>query len=318
MSQAGPFISELKMEKTMPLPKLGFAGVGRMGAPMARRLMAAGYELSVFDASASAVAALVAEGARAAETPAILGRNADIVFLSLPTPEIAKAVALGDDGLVNSEGLRIVIDLSTTGPRVEREIAAGLAKANIKPVDCPVSGGVAGAEKGTLALMAACHPDVFAEIEPILLTLGKTFYIGEEPGMGQMIKVINNLMSVTSLTIASEALVLGVKAGLDPEVMLKVINAGSGSTNATLDKIPKYVIGRGFDFGFAIGLSAKDARLCLEESEALGVPMVVGSAVRQMINITKGRLGADADLTEIIKPIEEWAGVTVSSPKDSR
>lgn len=133
--------------------------------------------------------------------------------------------------------------------------------------------------------------------------------------MGQMVKVINNLMSVTSLTIASEALVLGTKAGLDPEVLLEVINAGSGSTNATTDKIPKYVLGRSFDFGFAIGLSSKDARLCLEEADALGVPMVVGSAVRQMINVTKGRLGADADLTEIIKPIEEWAGVTVGKLK---
>lgn len=297
----------------MALPKLGFAGIGRMGAPMARRLMAAGYELTVFDTSASAVAAMVAEGAKSANTPEILGNGVDIAFLSLPTPEIVDNVALGEDGLVKSKGLRIVVDLSTTGPRTARKVAAGFAAAGIQPVDCPVSGGVAGAEKGTLALMAACGKDTFAEIEPILPVLGKTFYIGEEPGLGQMIKVINNLMSVTSLTIASEALVLGVKAGLDPEVMLKVINAGSGSTNATLDKMPKYVIGRGFDFGFPIGLSAKDARLCLEESEALGVPMVVGSAVRQMINITKGRLGADADLTEIIKPIEEWAGVTVSS-----
>jgi 3-hydroxyisobutyrate dehydrogenase-like beta-hydroxyacid dehydrogenase len=299
----------------MALPRLGFAGVGRMGMPMARRLIAAGYEVMVFDASKSAVAALVADGGRAAETPTALAATSDIVFLSLPTPEIVKAVALGKDGLIHAEGARIVVDLSTTGPQVAREVATGLSAAGIRLVDCPVSGGVAGATKGTLALMAACDPAVFAEIEPVLLTLGKTFYIGEEPGMGQMIKVINNLMSVTSLVIASEALVLGVKAGLDPEVMLKVINAGSGSTNATLDKIPKYVIGRGFDFGFAIGLSAKDARLCLEESEALGVPMVVGSAVRQMINITKGRLGANADLTEIIKPIEEWAGVTVSSPK---
>jgi len=299
----------------MALPKLGFAGIGRMGAPMASRLIEAGYEVTVFDTYAPAIAALVAKGARSAETPAILGNACDIVFMSLPTPEIVEDVALGSEGLANSKGVKIVVDLSTTGPRVARKVAEGLAKAGIQPVDCPVSGGVNGAEKGTLTLMAACLPAAFAEIEPILPTLGKTFYIGEEPGMGQMIKVINNLMSVTSLTIASEALVLGTKAGLDPEVMLKVINAGSGSSNATLDKMPKYVIGRGFDFGFAIGLSAKDAKLCLEESEALGVPMVVGSAVRQMINITKGMLGADADLTEIIKPIEGWAGVTVSSPK---
>ena len=94
--------------------------------------------------------------------------------------------------------------------------------------------------------------------------------------------------------------------------MIEIINAGSGRTNATTDKIPKFVLGRSFDFGFAIGLSAKDAKLCLDESDALGVPMIVGSSVRQLINITKGRLGPDADLTEIIKPIEEWAGTIVN------
>jgi len=296
--------------------KLGFAGVGRMGAPMVRRLLAAGHRVAVFDANAAAVETLAAAGAAVVASPAALGGEAEIVFLSLPTPEIVEAVALGPNGLAEATGVKIVVDLSTTGPRVAKRVAAGLRAAGITPVDCPVSGGVGGAEKGTLAMMAACGQAAFDELEPILKILGsKVFHVGEEPGMGQMVKVINNLMSVTSLTIASEALVLGTKAGLDPEVLLEVINAGSGSTNATTDKIPKFVLGRSFDFGFAIGLSSKDARLCLEEADALGVPMVVGSAVRQMINVTKGRLGADADLTEIIKPIEEWAGVTVGKPK---
>jgi 2-hydroxy-3-oxopropionate reductase len=284
---------------------------------MAGRLLAAGYEVMVFDTNKTAVAALVEAGAKAADTPAVLAAGADIVLLSLPTPDIVKAVALGADGLENGGGVRIVVDLSTTGPRVTREVAAGLSKAGIVMVDCPVSGGVAGAENGRLALMAAGAPDAFAEVEAILLHLGKTYYVGAEPGMGQMIKLINNLMSVTSLTIASEALVLGAKAGLDPEVMLNVINAGTGSTNATLDKIPKYVIGRSFNFGFPIELSVKDMRLCLDESEALGVPMVVGTAVQQMVKITRGRLGASADLTEIIRPIEEWAGITVGETKRS-
>lgn len=161
-------------------------------------------------------------------------------------------------------------------------------------------------------MMVACASDVLPRVIPVLEQLGKPTHIGEEPWMGQMLKVINNLISVTSLAIASEALVMGCKAGLDPKVMMDVINAGTGRTNATTDKIPKFVLSRSFDFGFAIGLSAKDIRLCLEESEALGVPMVVGSSVRQLVNITKSRLGADADLTEIIRPIEEWAGVTVT------
>ena len=295
--------------------KLGLAGVGRMGTPMAKRLMAAGYGVSVYDTNASAVEALAAQGAGKAATPADLMRDCNVVLLSLPTPEIVQAVCLGPNGLTSGKGATIVIDLSTTGPRTERLVAEGLRAAGISPVDCPVSGGVAGAEKGTLAMMAACDKATMEKVRPILATLGKPIHVGEEPGMGQMVKVINNLMSVTALSIASEALVLGTKAGLDPDVLLEVINSGSGSSNATMTKIPKFVLTRSFDFGFAIGLSSKDIRLCLEESDALGVPMIVGGAVRQLLTVAKSDLGADADLTEIIKPIEGWAGVTVAGEK---
>jgi 3-hydroxyisobutyrate dehydrogenase-like beta-hydroxyacid dehydrogenase len=292
--------------------RIGFAGVGRMGAPMSRRLLAAGYQVTVFDANPAAVEALVAAGAARADSPAALADRVEVVLTSLPTPEIVEAVALGPGGLSSGKGARIVVDLSTTGSRVAKAVAIGLAAAGITPVDCPVSGGVAGAEKGTLALMAACPAAVLDDIRPILECLGKVFHVGDEPGMGQTIKVINNLMSVTALSIASEALVLGAKAGLDPATMIAVINAGSGSSNATMTKIPNFVLTRRFDFGFALELSAKDIRLCLEEGEAQGVPMIVGSAVKQLLTIAKGRLGGAADLTEIIKPIEEWAGIEVA------
>jgi 3-hydroxyisobutyrate dehydrogenase-like beta-hydroxyacid dehydrogenase len=299
----------------MSKKRIGFAGIGRMGTPMVRRLLDAGYEVGVFDVNKDAVASLEKAGSRIAASPAALMGMADIVLMSLPTPEIVQTVALGEEGLIKGKGARIVIDLSTTGPRVMRIVAAALQAAGITPVDCPVSGGVGGAEKGTLAIMVACSSAVLPEVLPVLEVLGKPTHIGEEPWMGQMLKVINNIISVTSLAIASEALVLGTKAGLDPKVMMDVINAGTGRTNATTDKIPKFVLTRSFDFGFAIGLSAKDLRLCLEESDAFGVPMVVGSAVRQLVNITKGCLGPDADLTEIIRPIEEWAGVEVIGKK---
>jgi 3-hydroxyisobutyrate dehydrogenase-like beta-hydroxyacid dehydrogenase len=303
------------METTMNNLKLGLAGAGRMGTPMAKRLMAAGYSVSVYDTNTGAVEALAAQGAGKAATPAELMKNCDVVLLSLPTPEIVQAVCLGPDGLASVKGATIVIDLSTTGPRTERLVAKGLKAAGIALADCPVSGGVGGAEKGTLAMMAACDEATLKTIRPVLETLGKPVHVGLEPGMGQMIKVINNLMSVTALSIASEALVLGTKAGLDPDVLLEVINSGSGGSNATMTKIPKFVLTRSFDFGFAIGLSAKDIRLCLEESDALGVPMIVGGAVRQLLTVAKSDLGPDADLTEIIKPIEGWAGVTVAGKK---
>ena len=124
----------------------------------------------------------------------------------------------------------------------------------------------------------------FDQLQDVFNVLGKPVYVGEQPGMAQTMKVINNLISVTALSITSELMVMGVKAGLDPDIMLQVINSGSGRTNASEDKIPRFVLTRSFDFGFAVGLSAKDVRLCLEESEQLGVPLRVGDAARKLVN----------------------------------
>lgn len=297
---------------------IGFVGIGRMGSPMAKRLIEAGHSLIVTDPNSAAVQELVALGARAAKNPAEVAAEADVALLSLPTPDVVRTVAFGPDGLANGGKLRVVIDLSTTGPRVAAELADGLAAKNIAAVDCPVSGGVAGAVKGSLALMTACPRPLFDEFLPILQQLGKPVHVGEKPGMAQMMKVINNLMSVTALAISSEALVLGAKAGLDPDVMIEVFNMGSGRNSATMDKIPNFVLPRTFDFGFALSLSTKDAKLCLDESEALGVPMIVGSAVRQLLTLAKAKYGPDADLTTLIKPIEEWAGVEVVGAKARR
>lgn len=297
----------------MAFPTLGFIGIGRMGAPMSRRLLAAGYPLVACDPNAAAVAALADAGAKTAASPAEVAAQSEIILLSLPTPDVVDAVAFGPDGIAAAgEGrARIVIDLSTTGPEGAQALARGLADKGLKVVDCPVSGGVGGAQKGALAMMASCGRALFEEVEPILKVLGRTFLVGPEPGMGQMIKVINNLVSVTALAITSEALVLGTKAGLDPDAMVEVINAGTGQSNASATKIPNFVLTRSFDFGFALALSDKDIRLCLSRSEALGVPMVVGSAVRELLKIAKATGGPDADLTTIIRPIEDWAGVTV-------
>jgi 3-hydroxyisobutyrate dehydrogenase-like beta-hydroxyacid dehydrogenase len=292
--------------------QIGFAGIGRMGAPMVRRLLEAGYEVIVFDPNVEAVSSLLEKGARTASTPAELAKRSDLIFMSLPTPDVVEQVIGGENGLIEAGGGRIVIDLSTTGPSVAQKMAALLSRANMVPVDCPVSGGVAGAERGTLALMAACSNDVLQRIRPVLENLGTLTHVGEQVGMAQMLKVLKNIISVTSLAICSEALVAGVKAGLDPQIMMDVINAGSGRTNATTDKIPKYVLTRQFDFGFALGLSAKDLRLCIEETAKLGVTMAVGGAVRQMVDAAVEHLGPNADLTEIIRPIEQQTGVEVT------
>ncbi|PJF08422.1 NAD(P)-dependent oxidoreductase [Pseudorhodobacter sp. MZDSW-24AT] len=290
---------------------LGFVGIGRMGNPMTRRLLAAGHSVYIYDPSSAAMDALAEAGAHPAASPAEVASNAQIVLLSLPTPDIVKKVALGDGGLSEGKGLRIVIDLSTSGPRGAQALAEGLAAYGVATADSPVSGGVAGAESGKLSLMTACAPEVFDEIRPILECFGRVNHVGDRPGQAQLIKVINNLMSVTALAVASEGCVLAQKAGVDPAKLMEVVNSGSGRSNASEDKIPKYVLTRNFDFGFALALSAKDARLCLDEADALGVPMMVGSAARQLLLATKGQFGEDGDLTEMVRTIETWAGVQV-------
>ncbi len=290
---------------------LGFIGVGKMGGPMAGRLLDAGYTLTIFDTNPAALAALTARGAKAVGSPREVASAVETVFASLPTPDIVRATALGESGVIGGATIKTFIDLSTTGPRVTAEIAAGLQKKGIAMVDCPVSGGVGGAQKGTLAVMAACPRPLFENLEPILKILGKVFYIGERPGMGQTMKLCNNLLSATAMAISSEAIVMGVKAGLDPQVMVDVINAGSGRNTATQDKFPKSVLPRTFDFGFATGLMYKDVKLCLDEAEALQVPMWVGGAVRQLWQLANSELGPQSDFTAIIQCIEDWAGVQV-------
>jgi 3-hydroxyisobutyrate dehydrogenase-like beta-hydroxyacid dehydrogenase len=292
---------------------IGFIGVGRMGNHMARRLVEAGHKLVVYDTDAASLQRATATGAAAGSSPMDVASQADIVMASLPTPNVVKAVALGDKGVSSGRKAKIFIDLSTTGPQVAGEVAAALEEKGIVAVDAPVSGGPAGAEKGTLAVMVSGPQRLATELTPILSVIGKVFWVGERAGLGQTMKLCNNLLSATAITITSEALVMGAKAGLDPAVMLDVINAGSGRNTATADKFPRCVLPRKFDFGFATELLYKDVRLCLEEGERLGVPMIVGNAVRQLVGIAKAKLGGASDITQIVQPVEEWAGVEVKS-----
>jgi 3-hydroxyisobutyrate dehydrogenase-like beta-hydroxyacid dehydrogenase len=300
-------------ETGMPEERIGFIGVGKMGGPMSRRLLDAGYEVIAYDTDAAMLGAAVRAGARAAAGPKAVADEADIVLASLPSPAVLEAVALGDNGVCRGSRVRIFIDISTTGPRIAARIAEGLAQHDIATVDSPVSGGLAGARDGKLAVMVSCPRPVFAEVEPVLRVFGKLFFLGETPGAAQVMKLANNLLSAAALAVSSEAVVMGVKAGLDAKIMLDVINAGSGRNSATQDKFPKAVLPRTFDFGFATGLLFKDVRLCLDEAEALGVPMVVGSAVRQMLCVTNALYGPESDFTSMVKTVETWAQVEVRS-----
>ncbi|MGH6771777.1 MAG: NAD(P)-dependent oxidoreductase [Xanthobacteraceae bacterium] len=290
---------------------IGFIGVGRMGQPMASRLIAAGHEIVAYDVQGQALSAIAGKGAQTASSPAEVASRAAIVMTSLPVPAVVEEVALGANGIVAGTAVRTFVDLSTTGPRVAKAMAAKLGERGITAIDAPVSGGVASAVKGTLAVMTSGPAAECDRLRPVLEAIGKVFYIGPDAGMGQMMKLINNLLSATATAATSEAVVLGVKSGLDPRVMIDVINAGSGRNTASEDKFPRAILPRSFDFGFALPLMAKDVKLCIDEADALGVPMWIGSTVKQLWLYGLSQGGADQDMTEIIRHIEKWSNVTV-------
>jgi 3-hydroxyisobutyrate dehydrogenase-like beta-hydroxyacid dehydrogenase len=290
---------------------IGFIGLGKMGLPMARRLIEAGHQLVVFDQRKEATDRLVALGASAASSPKDVADRAETVMASLPSLQASLEVATGNNGVIEGKRIRRFVDLSTVGSQMAVRIHDLLAKRGIVQLDSPVSGGVGGAEKGTLAVMVSGQRAEFEAVKLPLAVIGKLFFIGEKPGSAQTMKLANNLLSATAVVATSEAVVMGVKAGLDPAVMIEVINAGSGMNTASRDKFPRSILPRSFDFGFATGLMVKDVRLCLEEAKSLGLSMEVAEAVGRLWEVVIREMGADSDFTSAIKPIEKAAGVVV-------
>ena len=294
---------------------IGFIGLGQIGCPVAKRLIEAGYSLCVFDIREEAIASLVQVGAKRMASAAELAASCDVVFVSLPTPDIVEFVATGEKGILTNPLCKIYIDLSTTGPHVAQLVEKALVASGIAVVDAPVSGGVRGAIGGTLSIMTACNAELFEQVKPILSKIGHAFYVGQQVGQGQMMKLVNNLLAGTALAITAEAFAIGSKAGLDPAIMLDVINASSGKNDATMNKFPKSVLDRSFSYGFTTGLMHKDIELCMSEAQRMGVPTYVASAVRQLWLHTSTQFGGDSDFTNIVRCVEQWADVQVGRLK---
>ncbi|MDZ4264577.1 MAG: NAD(P)-dependent oxidoreductase [Mycobacterium sp.] len=290
---------------------LGFVGLGNMGRPMVARLIAAGHRVVVYDPRSDAVAAAEALGASPAQSVKEVGDRSDTVLASLPTPAVSQQVATGEDGVIDGTRVRHFIDLSTVGSAVADHNHDLLATRGIAAFDAPVSGGVAGAENGTLAVMVSGPADAFDAVVGVLEALGRPIFVGEKPGAAQTMKLMNNLVAATALAVTAEVMVMGVKAGLEPQAVLDVLNAGSGGTHASRDKFPRAVLPRTFDYGFATGLMVKDVRLYVQEADALGTPTPIAAAVQELWEDTMTREGPDSDFTSVVKPYEEAAGVVV-------
>lgn len=287
--------------------KIGLIGVGNIGVHFANRLLLADHALVIYDANPDAVRRLVDKGAIAAKSAREVADTAEIILLSLPLPKIVAGVSAD---LADGDAVRVVVDLSTTGPDVTKDIAPQLKAKGIAFVGAPVSGGTVAAEKGTLAIMASGPKAAFDEIEPILASLGKSiFYLGEDPSLGQTMKTINNTLYATAMVASFEALVYGVKAGLDARAMLDVLNTSSGRSFATMERIPQCVLDRSFPLRFTTELLHKDVKLCLDDAEILGTRMLIAPETLKFLAYAIEMGDGPKDIACPIHYFEEWAGV---------
>ena len=271
---------------------IGFVGTGRMGGPMAGRLLDAGYSLSVYDTQIEATAPLVARGARLARSPAEVASSADIVFVSLPTPDIVKAVALGPDGIIAGNRVSILIDLSTSGPGAAKLIAEGFEAPEHHPGGCTRQRRHQRRGEWHARGHGFLPPNNLRDGAADPEDLRKAVLLRRQAGHGADREACQQSDGGGGSRITSEAVAMGVKGGVNARVLIDIINASSGRNSASEDKFPRAVLPGTFDFGFTTGLSYKDVRLCVDEAEAMGVPMVCGSAVRQMLAITNAKYGA--------------------------
>lgn len=295
---------------------IGFLGLGQMGAPMAERLFGPDVRLHVFDPRPEAVAPFVARGAVACGSPREVADAASIVLACLPSAEVSESAALGPEGVVHGRAIRVHAEMSTIGRPAMERIAAGLASRGIAAVDAPITGGPPGARAGTLAMMAAGAAEAVETVRPFLGRIGKTvFVLGDKPGQGQVMKLVNNLLIAANMVSAFEALAMGAKAGLDPGAMVDVVNAGTGRSFVTSDMMPA-VLSRRFGFGAAISVVDKDVSLGLEEARALGVPMwgIEQAARVWRFAVTQGM--AKDDISELARLIERWAGAEIRGRGD--
>ena len=293
--------------------QVGFIGIGAMGGPMVRRLCERQFRVLAYDASPAALEQAVGNGAQAARSPAEVAADAGTILVSLPTPAIVREVALGPEGIIAGGAVKTFVDLSTTGPTVAREVAEALAVKGITAIDAPVSGGVAGANAGSLAVMVSGPAEAIERARPALEVIGRVFVVGDKVGQGQILKLLNNGLAATSVVAAAEAIMMGVHSGLDAKMVVDVINASSGRNFMTEKLFTERVLTRSFDFGFRTELMHKDIRLCTEEAEAAGVPMFVTNAARQLWGFAMSQGTGKEDISTIIRYLEQWTGTEIVS-----
>ncbi|MEE8396158.1 MAG: NAD(P)-dependent oxidoreductase [bacterium] len=295
--------------------KLGFIGVGNMGGPMCRNLQAHDHQMMVHDLNQEALEPFLAKGATSGPSAAAVAAGSEVVFTSLPRPADVEAVLLGAGGI--AEGAKpgtVVVDLSTNAPSVARKVAEALAERGLPMLDAPVSGGVTGAAAATLAVMVGGDKEVFDRVEPLLGHIGKNVFFVGGPGAGCTVKLINNMLSFCNLTAAGEGFLLGVRAGIDPDVLLEVMRAGSGNS-AALIKFDRKILNGNFETEFALDLAHKDLRLALQLGDEQGASLMIGGLVINLMRQAVARGYGPLDSSALVRALEAPLGWEVRREK---
>ncbi len=295
-----------------PAARVGFVGLGNMGWPMARHLMAGGVELTLFDAAPERARAFAREiGGQAAADLAELARAAEIVMTMLPNGNVVRSVVLGEDGPGLIEGLgpgALLVDMGSSDPRVYPEIEDALRTRGAHIVDAPVSGAVTGAEAGTLTIMAGGDSALIDRLEPMFGLVGQKVFRTGALGSGQAMKALNNLASAGAFVLTLEVLLIGQRFGLDPALMTQVLNVSTGRNNSTDKKILPHVLSRRFDSGFALALMAKDLTTAFGLAESTATPSIFAGPTLDAARAALAALGPDADHTAIARWLEDRVG----------
>ncbi len=294
--------------------KVGFIGIGQMGRHMARRILEAGNELVVNDLDRGAAAALISKGAVWASSPREVAEACRVVFSSLPTPQVVENVVYAENGL--SKGWRpgdIYVDMSTNSPTLIKKIARDASSQGVSVLDAPVSGGTRGAELGTLAIMVGGEAEPLEKVRQLLLAMGQKIFPVGQAGCGNVAKLVNNLISLTTNAVTAEGFVLGVKAGIDPKTLWEIVRVSTGAC-WSLEQMPATIFKGDFEPGFKLSLGRKDMGLALTLGQENGVPMTIGKAVQSMMDSAMEGGFAEKSVQAVVFQLEDKAGVKVRAP----
>lgn len=289
-------------------PRVGFIGLGSLGEPIARRI-AGTFSVIAFDRDPNRGKKL-ADIASIAGSGAEVGERADLVFACLGPEVDYRAALFGPRGLSHGKRVRTYVHLGTSGPALVQEFASLLEKSNVAFVDGPVTGGPPLARTGSLTAMVSGASESLRHAAPAVVTFAtRVIEAGHNAGDAQAVKLVNNAIALTNLTVACEALMVGAKRGLDPAMMLEVINHGSGQNSATLTKVPQQILTRQFNFGASLATVIKDLELFQEEASKLAMPSPISDMALEAFRQALAAGVEVDDLTSVIRPLERMAAV---------